>query len=110
MKFDADDYKQKLKNKATRFYAEQSLEFAIKRAPVEQVIELKKLRTPGAVTRLELEALKAAGFPEDTLTPDGEPEILVKAYKAGADHARKHWPQLASYYDMSGYRLSEVAA
>jgi hypothetical protein len=110
MKFDTESYLKQLKDKSTRFYAEQSLEFAIKRAPVEQAIELKKLRTPGTVTRLELEALKAAGFPEDRLTPDGEPEILVKAYKAGAEHARKHWPQLASYYDMSGYRLSEVAA
>lgn len=110
MNFDVTDYKQKLKNPATRHYAEDALEFAIKRAPIEQAIELKKLRTPGRVIFLELKALKAAGFPEDTLTPDGESEILVKAYKAGAEHAKKYWPQLADYYDMSGYRLSEVAA
>lgn len=110
MKFDIDDYKAKLRNPKTRHYAEESLEFAIKRAPIEQAIELKKLRTPGVVTKLELLQLKEAGFPEDKLTPDGEFEILVKAYKAGWEHAKKHWPHLADYYDMSNYRLSEDAA
>jgi hypothetical protein len=110
MSFNVDDYKRSLKNPALRLAAEQGLEFAIQRAPIEQAIELKKLRTPGRVVLLELKALKAAGFPEDKLTPDGEPEILVKAYKAGSEHAKKHWPQLANYYDMSDYRLSEDAA
>lgn len=110
MTFNEKDYKAKLRDPATRYYAEDSLEFAIKRAPIEQAIELKKLRTPGMVTRLELISLKKAGFPEDRLTPDGQFEILVLAYKAGSDHAKKHWPHLADYYDMSGYKLSGEAA
>lgn len=110
MNFNEADYKEKLRNPKTRHYAEESLEFAIKRAPVEQAIELKKLRTPGRVTQLELDQLKKAGFPRDKLTPDGEFEILVLAYKAGFEHCKKHWPHLIPIYDVSGYRLSEDAA
>lgn len=111
MNFDIDNYKQKLKNPAMRSVAQESLEFAIKRAPIEQAIELKKLRTPGVIARLELKRLRAAGFDMDAKNIDGvEYDCLLLACHARWDHAKKHWPHLADYYSMSDHPIHGVAA
>lgn len=106
MKFDSQNYLEMLKDPKTRRYAEDSLEFAIRRASITDAIDLKKLRTPGRVVYLELQNLRKAGFDENEKTPDGECRLLVMAYKAGADHAKKYWSEnIAKYYNMDNYAL-----
>lgn len=107
MNFDVLRYMGRLKDKSTRSYAIESLEFAIKVSAPAEAFELHKLRTPSVITLMEITHLKKAGFPDDKLTPDGEYEILVLAYKAGEEHAKKYWSKaVADYYDMSAYQLT----
>lgn len=111
MNFDKDEYLRLIKRPETRPVAISMLEWAIESADTRTAFELHKLRTPAVITRMELDNLNKAGFPKDRLTPDGEPEILIMAWKAGAEHAKKYWPeQVANYYDMSAYNLNQEAA
>lgn len=111
MSFEKKEYLRLIKLPETRPVAISMLEWAIESSNLKTAFELHKLRTPAVITRMELENLIKAGFPTDKLTPDGEPEILVRAWKAGAEHAQKFWPQqVADYYDMSTYKLSQEAA
>ena len=111
MNFDEKLYRERLRNPNQRLIAQESLEFAIKRAPVEQAIELKKLRTPGYIFSLELKALDAAGFDMNAKNINGqEYDCLLLAAHARWEHAKKHWPHMADYYDMSSQPLHGEAA
>lgn len=111
MKFDKQQYLERLRDPLWRQIAIDSLEFAIQRAPIEQAIQLKKLRTPAMVARLELKRLRASGFDMDAKNIDGkEFDCLLLACHARWEHAKKHWPHLAEYYSMTDYPLGEEAA
>jgi len=110
MRFDINEYMRLVVKPETRCIAEQSLEFAIERLPLEKAFELHKYRTPARVALMELKNLKKAGFPEDKRTPDSEFEIVVRTFIAAWEHAKKYWPDQVEKYDMSNYRLSEDAA
>lgn len=105
--FDKDRYLEMVKNKKTRSQAVRDLEDAISKASISDRMELKNLRLPGTVTLLELNQLKAAGFDQNK-KHNGEPVILLLAFKAGAEHAKKHWPELADFYSMDDYEIPEV--
>jgi hypothetical protein len=115
LNFDKNQYLKRIQNQSTYQVAVDSLEFAIIRAPIEQAIQLKRLRHPVQVCNLELKNLKKSGFDMDkTVLVNGKPEYeaLLLAFHARADHARKYWPELAHKFDMSAYPLPmhEVAA
>jgi len=108
MNFNKSEYINQLNNKQTYQQAVDSLELAIKRADIKDVIQLKKLRTPPEIIKLELDRLVDAGFNPNQLTPQGEPELLVRAWKAGYEHAKKHWgDRWVTHYDMSAYTITE---
>ena len=84
------------------------LENAIIISDIKESIELKKLRTPGKVTHLELDRLRLSGFDMSKKEIFGEIEeysCLVLAFHAGYEHCKKHWPHLIERYDMSMYPL-----
>lgn len=111
MNFNVLDYKQKLKEPHTRIAAEDSLEFAIKRAPIEVALELKKLRTPEVVLLLEYQNLRRSGFDMESKRINGvDYDCDLLAFHARWDHAKKYWPELAEKYSMAAYPLTRVAA
>jgi hypothetical protein len=114
MNFDIHKYKLAIANESDQVgyaRAKKELETAIASSPIEQAIELKQLRMPEVVFRLELDGLNKAGFDMDKQRYFGEHyeyECLILAFHARWSWAKKNHPTLAVRYDMSDYPL-EVA-
>lgn len=96
IKFDKQQYLEDLDNPAKRYEAKKRLESAIKTAPIEQAIELKKLRTPETVCLLEIVRLRNSGFDMDKKT-NGIEDCLTLAFNARDQHAKKYWPNWKPY-------------
>lgn len=98
--FNAAEYRQKaLLGGSSLQTAIDYLEFAIRRAPIEQAIELKRLRHPYQVGRLEGQALMAAGFDmEKESMYSGYKDWLILMYHAMSDCVDRYWPELRGQY------------
>ena len=110
MQFNKEQYIKDLNSGITQYCAAvRNLESVILSAPIEQAIELKNLRTPGRILRLEIDALRAAGFDMDKKSMYGsieEYDCIVLAYTAAENHCKKFWPHLLPKYDMTKYRIN----
>ena len=89
--FDEHEYRRDLEDPKRRYAAKLRLEAAISSAPIEQAIDLRKLRTPETVGLLEIVRLRKSGFDMEKKI-DGIEESLILAFKARDEHARKYWP------------------
>ena len=82
-----------------RAAAVDSLELAISRAPIEQAIKLKRLRTPTTIGRLESKALRDAGFDmEKQSIHEGYYDWMVLVWHAMHKCVENHWPELNGRY------------
>ena len=112
--FNEQEYRQRvLSGNPTEYSAgTDSLEFAISRAPIDQAIKLKRLRTPTTIGRLEGKALRNAGFDMDKQSMyEGYYDWMVLVWHAMHKCVEKYWPELKGRYsDIEQFPVDGSAA
>lgn len=104
--YSLSEYREIILKDISDYQAELWLEREIAKAETVKAIELRKQRSPAKILQMEHANLKAAGFDLNKLSPSGEEEALILAYRAAYEQAKKYWPELADIYDVKNYKLS----